>query len=159
METGIIVLSILLFIAGVTALCLYFYSKDLKERLEASIENNKLLMDNYTKSQDERFALKRENAELNAKLLDMTAIVTKNEEAVQPTPIIKYMDRNIINLEISHYVDLCQLDRIVTEDEIEAHIKNELANKAKDFVSTRKGVDLEKGCMLYKAYLSVARRD
>ena len=132
------------------------YIKNLKDELEVSHDNNKLLADNYTKSQDARFVLKRENEELRDKLINEE--IAKNER-VQPTPIIKYLDRNIVDLEVCHTVDLMQLDRAVTEDEIEAHVKNELADKAKEFVLIRKCIDPGLGQALYKARLSVARRD
>lgn len=146
----IIILTSAIFIIGA-----YFYTKNLNEHLEISKNNNKLLADNYTKSENKRRDLEVENKELRDNLRRLDADNTK----VVPTPIIKYVNRNIIDLEVCHTVDLYQIDRVVTEDEIEAHLKQELADKAKEFVLIRKCIDPELGQALYKAKLSVAGRD
>lgn len=140
---------------GISMVGIYLYTKSLKDRLDISHNNNKLLADNYTKSENERFTLKRENKELRDKLYEETA----KSVSVVPTPIIKYVNRNVIDLEVCHTADLYQVGRTVTEDEIEAHIKQELAEKAKEFVLIRKCIDPDLGQALYKAKLSVARWD
>lgn len=134
---------------------IYLHANNLKEHLEILRNNNKLLADNYTKSENRRRDLEVENEELRDNLRRLDADNTK----VVPTPIIKYVNRNIIDLEVCHTVDLYQIDRVVTEDEIEAHLKCELADKAKEFVLVRKCIDPELGQALYKAKLSVAGRE
>ena len=149
------VILIIIFGLAIPMAVIYFYDKNLNEHLEISKKNNKLLADNYTKTQNELFALKKENNKLRETLYK----VDRDDTKVTPTPIIKYVDRNIIDLEVCHTVDLYQLDRVVTENEIEAHIKQELSDKAKEFVLVRKCIDPDLGQALYKAKLSVAGRE